>query len=249
MDLGKNDIRFLPENFGELTNLRHLDLYNNKLEHLPLSFGNLTKLRYLDLKGNPLTPALQKIVGPCLSSKDCADAAKRVIPFMQNLEIEVRAEQKKKHEEDQRLMEEEEAKRLEEEKAAKKRQAKKDKQYRDKLKKRESEMQRKSEESIESLESEEFTENGETTQKVDEISPTVPQSRGFLFRFIKFTVLFTIFLAILSLLTMRFLPRQSDLLLDLLPIQQKMAVKGFYDNVNLLIKNYFEKIPNLYKIK
>ncbi len=219
-------------------------MYNNKLEHLPLSFGNLTKLRYLDLKGNPLDPVLHKVVGPCLSSKDCSDAAKKVIPFMQNLEREVKAEQQKRQEEEKRLREEEEAKRVSEEKAAKKKQVKKEKQQRDKLKKRESENQKKSEEPGES---EEIKENGETPHELDLVKPT--QSRGFLFRFIKFIVLLSILLALFSLLSMKFLPKQADKVLDLLPIQQKIAVKSFYDNVNLLIKNYFEKIPNLYKIK
>lgn len=79
--MSKNQIKFLPEDFGLLRNLRHLDLYNNQLEHLPLSFGDLTNLRYLDLKGNPLTPALAKIVGICTTTKDCQDSAKRTVIF------------------------------------------------------------------------------------------------------------------------------------------------------------------------
>lgn len=35
--------------------------------------------RYLDLKGNPLTPALAKIVGPCLTLKDCQNAARNTV--------------------------------------------------------------------------------------------------------------------------------------------------------------------------
>jgi len=79
LDLSKNQITFLPEDFGQLEQLRHLDLYNNCLEHLPISFGQLRRLRYLDLKGNPLTPAWQKIVGCCSTQKDCQQAAKNTV--------------------------------------------------------------------------------------------------------------------------------------------------------------------------
>lgn len=79
LDLSKNQIKFLPEDFGQLEQLRHLDLYNNCLEHLPISFGQLRRLRYLDLKGNPLTPAWEKIVGCCSTQKDCQQAAKNTV--------------------------------------------------------------------------------------------------------------------------------------------------------------------------
>ncbi|XP_017489531.1 PREDICTED: leucine-rich repeat-containing protein 59 isoform X1 [Rhagoletis zephyria] len=88
LDLSKNQIRYLPEEFGLLRNLRHLDLYDNKLEHLPLSFGYLTNLRYLDLKGNPLTPALAKVVGFCLTTKECQDSAKNTVKFLARMQAE-----------------------------------------------------------------------------------------------------------------------------------------------------------------
>ncbi|XP_037050929.1 leucine-rich repeat-containing protein 59 [Bradysia coprophila] len=86
LDLSKNQLKFLPEDISKLANLRHLDLYNNKLEHLPLGFGKLKSLRYLDLKGNPLTPALAKIVGPCLTQKDCQNAARTTVKFFAELQ-------------------------------------------------------------------------------------------------------------------------------------------------------------------
>lgn len=89
LDLSRNQIKFLPEDFGNLRNLRHLDLYNNKLEHLPLSFGNLSKLSYLDLKGNPLTPALAKVVGLCLTAKECNISAKNTVKCMARMQEEV----------------------------------------------------------------------------------------------------------------------------------------------------------------
>lgn len=82
LDLSKNQIKFLPEDFGRLKSLRHLDLYNNSIEHLPLSFGSLSNLRYLDLKANPLHPELAKIVGPCLTTKDCNESARTTVRYL-----------------------------------------------------------------------------------------------------------------------------------------------------------------------
>lgn len=235
----------MPENFGELRNLRHLDLYNNKLTHLPLSFGNLSKLRYLDLKSNPLAEGLQKIVGHCLSSRDCADAAKRVVPFMQNIEIEVMAEKKKKQEEEEKLRAEEEKRIKEEEKMARKKQAKKEKQHRDKLKKQ-SEAQNPVDLQQNGTE-EPIIENGNLSHN-SIASPTSPKSQSSLRGVIKFFVLFTIFIAFVFFVSMRYFPQQSEKILDLIPIQQQIVTKSFYKKCELLIVNYFDKMLNFYKI-
>ena len=59
LDLGNHEetydnkiIRCLPESFGNLKNLEYLDLKSSKIEYLPESFGNLTNLGYLDLSGS-----------------------------------------------------------------------------------------------------------------------------------------------------------------------------------------------------
>lgn len=78
LDLGKNQLRELPEYFGQLKNLRHLDLYSNQLDRLPVSFSQLKNLKWLDLKNNPLVPALQQAAGPCITASDCAMCAKKV---------------------------------------------------------------------------------------------------------------------------------------------------------------------------
>lgn len=91
LDLARNELRELPQNFGLLVNLKHLDLYKNKLETLPLSFSNLKSLRWLDLKENPLELHWQQIVGPCLNAQDCRNAAKNVVNIasMMSYELEV----------------------------------------------------------------------------------------------------------------------------------------------------------------
>lgn len=93
LDLSKNEIKFLPESIGNLINLKHLDLFNNKIENLPVSFSNLKRLQYLDLRKNPLTPELQTVVGPCLTSKDCVNSAKQTIMFMEEDKLRKQAEE------------------------------------------------------------------------------------------------------------------------------------------------------------
>lgn len=57
--------------------------------------------RYLDLKGNPLAPALAKIIGPCVSTKECQDAARKIVKFMADYQIKLNEQLKeKRHQEE-----------------------------------------------------------------------------------------------------------------------------------------------------
>uniref|UniRef100_A0A8D8VGV5 Leucine-rich repeat-containing protein 59 n=1 Tax=Cacopsylla melanoneura TaxID=428564 RepID=A0A8D8VGV5_9HEMI len=103
LNLSKNLLKSLPDNFGELINLKHLDLYNNKIQTFPLSFGSLKKLEWLDVKGNPLIPKVAQITGPCSNKKECESAAKNTVKtyavMLKDVENEKKAllaEQKKK---------------------------------------------------------------------------------------------------------------------------------------------------------
>ena len=55
LDLSRNRIRKLPDNFGNFSSLRWLDLHGNKLESVPESIGNLVALTHLNLSNNILT--------------------------------------------------------------------------------------------------------------------------------------------------------------------------------------------------
>ena len=79
LDLSKNRLQDLPEYFGNLRSLKQLDLYSNELERLPVTFGQLKNLKFLDLKNNPLSAAIQKAAGPCITSSDCQQCAKKVV--------------------------------------------------------------------------------------------------------------------------------------------------------------------------
>lgn len=95
LDLSKNLLTTLPENFGSLVKLQHLDLYSNQLKILPLSFGDLKQLKWLDLKNNPLQEDFQKVAGHCLTSKQCEDCANKVTNFMRNMKKRVVEEKNK----------------------------------------------------------------------------------------------------------------------------------------------------------
>lgn len=101
LDLSKNKLKELPDNFGDLTRLKHLDLYRNQLQHLPLSFSKLKSLKWLDLKDNPLYPAIKEAAGQCLDSKQCQKCAKDIVQFYATLADKV--EQEKLVREAQRL--------------------------------------------------------------------------------------------------------------------------------------------------
>lgn len=103
--MSKNQLEELPEQFGDLVKLRHLDLYRNKLQYLPLSFGNLKALKWLDLKDNPLVSAVAKVAGPCVDSSECQKCAKDVVSFYTKVgeqvatDLEMRQKQRKKQQE------------------------------------------------------------------------------------------------------------------------------------------------------
>lgn len=94
LDVSKNNISQLPNNFGNLVNLKYLVLYSNNLTDLPISFGKLKRLRYLDLSSNPLNPLLTKVVGNCLTHEECQKAAKNTVNFMADIQTENKKVQK-----------------------------------------------------------------------------------------------------------------------------------------------------------
>lgn len=120
LDLSKNELRELPEDFGDLSKLKYLDLYKNQLQHLPLSFSKLKDLKFLDLKDNPLVPAVAKIAGPCLDTKQCQSCAKDVVNFFVKLELQVNTEVEMRNKNRQKQLEINQHKKQEEKKANKK---------------------------------------------------------------------------------------------------------------------------------
>jgi len=112
LDLSKNQLTNLPENFGSLQKLQHLDLYNNKLTRLPLTFCKLNALKWMDLRDNPLDHDLVEHAGDCLNETQCRNCAKQVVAYMKKCQSEdERLRQKKLQEERMR----ESARKLEEE--------------------------------------------------------------------------------------------------------------------------------------
>ena len=54
LDLSNNKVFELPDSFGDLVDLKKLNLYQNGLTKLPHTFAQLTQLRWLNLAGNSL---------------------------------------------------------------------------------------------------------------------------------------------------------------------------------------------------
>lgn len=100
--MSKNSLKELPDNFGDLIKLKHLDLYKNELQHLPLSFGKIKALKWLDLKDNPLVPVIREAAGPCLDSKQCQACAKNIVQFYSELQQRVEAEKEMREKQRQR---------------------------------------------------------------------------------------------------------------------------------------------------
>lgn len=116
MDLSKNMLTEIPENIGEMKQLKYLDLYANQvlknlsfiysnknitasycrpfvqISRLPLSLSELKNLRWLDLKENPLTPSVASIAGPCNDAEECKNCARNVVEYLNNVKRSVEEE-------------------------------------------------------------------------------------------------------------------------------------------------------------
>ena len=55
--LSSREIRELPKEIGQLTNLQNFYVHNNKLTELPKEIGQLTNLQYFDVSNNQLIGA------------------------------------------------------------------------------------------------------------------------------------------------------------------------------------------------
>lgn len=69
----------MPENIGNLTNLKHLNLSHNQIATLPTTLGNLKNLKYIDLKNNHLAQKFSEVVGSCQNEAQCQQAARNIL--------------------------------------------------------------------------------------------------------------------------------------------------------------------------
>ncbi|CAO1436737.1 unnamed protein product [Diamesa serratosioi] len=241
LDLSRNDIKFLPEDFGNLVNLKHLDLYSNKLEHLPFTFGGLVKLRYLDLKSNPLDPALQKIIGPCISSKDCADAARRIVPYMATVEIKIRADMKRKQEEEAKRLEDEAMAKREEERLAKKA-ARKERVLKERKEKADEEKLSAIHIMNEPLAKDVKKENSMKESKSRKRPASSSRSFYLLLR-----TLIPVFIIFFSMIMLIIKYSPIDKLINYLPKDQQTKMTEFYLHLQRCVNHIIDGILNLYK--
>lgn len=204
-----------------------------------MQFGRLGKLRYLDMKGNPLLPTLAKIVGPCLTSKDCMNAAKAVVPFMLELEQKFEVE-KKKQEEFEAKRKEEEANEIREQIRLAKKAARKERVMRERQEKEVDAGK------VESKESEPETESHDSI-KVARKSSSSPSSSSF-FTFLKTFISVAILFVFIFVIFLKFLPEDADKVLSLLPQQQQTLLRYTFEKIDGSVFGIFQKVLNLYKM-
>ncbi|CAF3531537.1 unnamed protein product [Rotaria sordida] len=173
LDLSKNHLTKLPENFGQLKSLKQLDLFDNHIINLPLSFCELTKLEYLDLKNNPLDDDLQNQAGKCLNKKECRLCAEKVLRYIETRKTEY---EKEKALQLKKKQANEKAKAKKREKQAEKEREEKRLKRIENAQKRLSEKENKEEEEINKNENE----NNENEEKTEAKNNHEDQAEGFL---------------------------------------------------------------------
>ncbi|KAL7018394.1 hypothetical protein ACKWTF_010735 [Chironomus riparius] len=235
IDLSKNQLRFLPDDFGNLTNLKHLDLYNNQLEHLPITFGHLSKLKYLDLKANPLNPALQKIIGPCITGKDCQNAAKNVVPYYIDLEKKMIYEKRKKAEREEKERELE-AERQREEKRLAKKAARKERKLLEKQQAEEENLISNDNEIKESL-----SDEPESNNKQNVSVKSVPSTSLNFVKLIIRIFLFFFIIIILGAISFKYLPTQFNAITSFLSDRQRKVFYNLFERIDESVQYFTNK--------
>ena len=71
----KNALTELPTEFGNLNQLKRIDLYSNQLSSLPLSCVDLGERRCMKQKSNPIQTLWPDVIGNCLSEDECRQCA------------------------------------------------------------------------------------------------------------------------------------------------------------------------------
>lgn len=197
-----------------------------------MTFGKLSKLRYLDLKCNPLHPDLQKIVGLCISSKDCCEAAKSVVPYLVKLEkrMEIDRQKKAEKEEKERL---EEAERQREQARLSKKAARKERVMLERQKKAEDDQQLLQDESEIPK-----AENKIQTQQ----EPSQLSAISSILKFIKALLLiFTLALVLCSFM-LKLFPEKSKSMIANIPDQYKTIIYETFKSINENVFRFYEKI-------
>ncbi|XP_057333240.1 leucine-rich repeat-containing protein 59-like [Microplitis mediator] len=217
LDLSKNMLTEIPENIGEMRQLRHLDLYSNQISRLPLSLGELKNLKWLDLKDNPLTAAVASVAGPCSNSSDCQACARNIVAYLSQVKQSIEEEKVRRKTAVAEVPVKKEAK---------------------KKKKKNVEKIVKVSPATEVIVAD--VKNGEVEH---EIITAKESHRGFcsvITRVLLSTVLVTLFLGILFVALMIFLPKYdetlSDIITNYLEAQTKLPVK-YYQELAIDKKN------------
>jgi len=82
LDLSGNGLTELPNNIGALSLLQHLDLFNNEIAELPITIYQMKLLKWLDVKENPLNFPPNSVTGLCRNDAECKKCALQALDFL-----------------------------------------------------------------------------------------------------------------------------------------------------------------------
>lgn len=82
LDLSGNRLTELPNNIGALSLLQHLDLFNNEIAELPITIYQMKLLKWLDVKENPLNFPPNSVTGLCRNDAECKKCALQALDFL-----------------------------------------------------------------------------------------------------------------------------------------------------------------------
>ncbi|ODN05880.1 Leucine-rich repeat-containing protein 59 [Orchesella cincta] len=90
LNLAKNDLQKLPDNFGEMKQLTYLDVHANQLKTLPLSMGGMYNLSYLNISENPFRAPISTLLEKQMKDNHEKDAFPVLITeFLRGLQKEL----------------------------------------------------------------------------------------------------------------------------------------------------------------
>jgi len=186
------------------------------------------------LKGNPLTPALAKIVGPCLTTKDCQNAARATVKFF--------AEMQETIDEDRKRAQSDEAERQETEKENEKEEKEPTETVKEKAKGKPKKEKKNVSPRVEApVANEVQNSNDGPNQPAQQVKQAKPSSNKRRVSYCKLCIVLLVSWLILSLWFLYMLvlfPEIAERMIDMLPGSYQAIAYYHWEKIRELISNY-----------